>query len=49
MVGSGHDAVAGVAGWAEVSARVVIVGVVSFLAGAVALDLLYQWLEERKR
>ena len=29
--------------------RLIIVGVVSFVAGAVALDLLYQWLEERKR
>ena len=31
------------------SARLVLTGLVSFLAGAVCLDVLYQWLEERKR
>jgi hypothetical protein len=31
------------------SARLVLTGVVAFLLGAVTMDVLYQWLEERKR
>jgi hypothetical protein len=29
--------------------RLVLTGVVAFLAGAVCLDALYQWLDERRK